>query len=282
MSGHVHSDAFDEGVLADDPIHKLYYAQYGKKDGKPGGQTSKGNTTYFNPSIYRVILLDQRGTGKSQPAGEVRNNTTPDLVSDIEILRNHLQIPKWHLIFGGSWGSTLALLYAQAYPHAVGSLILRGIFTTRAFEIEFSRGPLGAGSFFPEEYEAFVSHLPEDERGDLVNGYYKLLMSENRDTRMQAARAWNAWEMSIGSLVADEDGHILERENLEKIKHIPVVIIQGRYDLVCPPHTAWELGKALPKAKVIFVPDAGHGAKEPGTRAELLQACDEYADYEFQ
>jgi proline iminopeptidase len=290
--------------------------------GGPGGCTKKSNTNYFNPSIYRVVLLDQRGTGKSQPAGEVRDNTTLHLITDIETLRLYLQIPKWHLIFGGSWGSTLALLYAQTYPQSVGSLILRGIFTTRRSEIEWSRGPLGAACFFPEAYEAFVTHLPECEREDLVKGYYARLVSKDHGIRVGAARAWNAWEMSIGSLVPDqdgfaqledekwslahalmeahyavngfwlEDGQILKEANLEKIKHMPgtsivwfffwfegsidwsvVVIVQGRYDLVCPPQTAWELGKALPKARVIFVRDAGHGAKVCGVVMGRWNAC---------
>ncbi|KAJ5570068.1 Proline iminopeptidase [Penicillium hispanicum] len=284
MSGYTHSDPFDEGLLAVGAIHRLHYQQYGKKDGKPviflhggpGGHTSKGNTAYFNPAIYRVVLLDQRGTGKSQPTTELRENTTPALVSDIEALRLHLQIPKWHLIFGGSWGTTLALLYAQAYPTAVGSLILRGIFTTRRAEVDWSRGPVGAANVFPEAWEKFLDYLPEEERGEPVGGYYKRLTSDDHATRVDAAKEWNRWDMSIGSLRTDEagfamledeewsvphalmeahyavhnfwleEGQILKPENLAKVQHIRVTIVHGRYDM------------------------------EPGTRANLLTACDEY------
>lgn len=278
--------------------------------GGPGGHTQKSNTSYFNPAIYRVVLLDQRGTGKSQPAPEIRENTTPNLVSDIEVLRVHLNIPKWHLVFGGSWGSTLALLYAQAYPDVVGSLLMCGIFTTRKSELDWFRGPIGATSVFPEAFEAFVNYLPPEERDDLTGNYYKRLTSDDHATRVAAAREWNRWDLSIGSLKTDEsnfkqlddegwsvphavleahygmnnffleDGQILKEENLAKIRHIPgmsiydpefgdliltlnglATIIQGRYDMVCPPQTAWELHKALPKSKMIWIPDAGHTPK---------------------
>ncbi|KAJ5809880.1 uncharacterized protein N7503_002098 [Penicillium pulvis] len=315
MSGYTHSDAFDSGTLAVGTIHRLHYEQYGKPDGKPvlflhggpGGQTSKANTAYFNPSIYRVILLDQRGTGKSTPQTELRENTTPDLVTDIESLRTHLNIPKWYLLFGGSWGSTLALLYSEAYPDRVGSLLLRGVFTTRDAEVSWSRGVLGAANIFPEAWEAFVGFLPAEERGDPVAAYYKRLTGTDERAKAAAAREWNRWDLSIGTLRVEEgaflnledevwslkhalmeahyavhhfwleDGQILRRENLEKIAHIPTTIIQGRYDMVCPPQTAWELHRALPKSKLIWVADAGHSPKEPGTKAELLKACDEFS-----
>lgn len=219
--------------------------------GGPGGHTSRGNTSYFDPSVYRVILLDQRGTGKSQPATELNENTTPDLVSDIEVIRQHLEIPKWHLIFGGSWGTTLALLYAQAYPQFVGSLVLRGIFTASNSEVAWSRGPFGAANIYPEAWDAFLQFLPEDERHDTTAAYYKRLTSDDRATRVAAAREWNRWDMSIGTLRIDEgsfqqldddawslahalmeahyamnrfwleDGQILKPENLSKISHIP-------------------------------------------------------------
>ena len=223
--------------------------------GGPGGQTSKGNTSYFNPSIYRVVLLDQRGTGKSTPKTELRENTTPDLVSDIETLRTHLNIPKWYLLFGGSWGSTLALLYAQAYPDKVHTLLLRGVFTTRDAEVAWSRGPLGAANVFPEAWGAFVCYLPLEERDDPVAAYYKRLTGEDRVVKMEAAREWNRWDMSIGQLRADEsdllaledeewslahalmeahyavhhfwleEGQILKEENVEKIRHLDGMLI---------------------------------------------------------
>ncbi|KAJ5281190.1 Proline iminopeptidase [Penicillium angulare] len=270
MAGYMHTDPFDTGTLAVGTIHHLYYEQYGNPDGKPviflhggpGGKTSKNNTTYFNPSIYRVILLDQRGTGKSQPQTELRENTTPDLVTDIETLRIHLQIPKWHLLFGGSWGSTLALLYAQSHPDKVNALLLRGVFTTRDAEVSWSRGALGAANIFPEAWEVFLSFLPVQERGDPVAAYYKRLTGDDYAVRLAAAKEWNRWDMSIGSLRVDEsgflaledeewslahalmeahyavhhfwldEGQILKSENLERMRHLSVTIVQGRYDMM--------------------------------------------------
>ncbi|KAJ5756323.1 hypothetical protein N7533_005866 [Penicillium manginii] len=319
MSGYTHSEPFDIGLLPVGTLHRVYYEQYGRKDGKPviflhggpGGCTSRKNTTYFDPAIYRVILLDQRGTGKSKPATELRENSTPDLVSDIEELRQHLSISKWHLIFGGSWGTTLALLYSQAYPQFVGSLILRGIFTASKSEVAWSRGPLGAANIFPEEWDAFQRYLPEYERHDMTAAYYKRLTSDDHTTKIAAAKEWNRWDLSIGELRIDEGGfkqldddawslahalmeahysahcfwledrQILKPENLAKIRHIPVTIIQGRYDMVCPPQTAWELHRSLPKSRLIWIPDAGHSAREPGTRLELIRACDENAVQDF-
>jgi proline iminopeptidase len=319
MNGYEHSDPFDEGMLPVSSIHRLHYEQYGNPDGKPvvylhggpGGHTQKSNTAYFNPDIYRVVLFDQRGTGKSQPAPEIRENTTPNLVADIEALRVHLNIPKWHLVYGGSWGSTLALLYAQAYPDVVVSLLVLGIFTTRKLEMDWFRGPIGATTIFPEAFETFVNHLPPEERGDLTGNYYKRLTSDDHATRVAAAREWNRWDLSIGSLTTNEetfrplddeawsvphavleahygmndfwleDGQILKEENLAKIRHIPVTIIQGRYDMVCPPRTAWELHKGLPKSRLIWIPGAGHTPQEPGTRMKLLEACDYHASQDF-
>ncbi|KAJ5709711.1 hypothetical protein N7493_010002 [Penicillium malachiteum] len=338
MAGYTHTDPFDTGLLAVGTLHHIYYEQYGNPNGRPviflhggpGGQTSKSNTTYFNPKIYRVILLDQRGTGKSTPKTELRENTTPDLVSDIETLRLHLSIQKWYLLFGGSWGSTLALLYAQSHPDKVHSLLLRGVFTTRDAEVSWSRGPHGAANIFPEAWKAFVGFLPVEERGDPVAGYYKRLTGESHKERIAAAKEWNRWDLRIGELKCDErgflaledegwslahalmeahyavhhfwleEGQILKRENLEKMKHLNggfyyfkwllglflmlgtesglVTIVQGRYDMVCPPQTAYDLHCALPGSTLIWVPDAGHSGQEPGTRQEMLRACDRYAD----
>lgn len=219
--------------------------------GGPGGHTSYGNTKFFNPAIYRVVLFDQRGAGKSTPAAEIRENTSQHLVSDIEVLRKHLHITKWHLVFGGSWGSTLSLLYAQAHPEMVGSLILRGIFAARKSELEFSRGPIGAANIFPEAYEAFLNYLPEKDQARPNEAYYDLLVSEDYETRLAAAREWNRWDLSIGTLRPEpegfaqleddawvlaharleahyfangvflEEGQILKEQNLRRISHIP-------------------------------------------------------------
>ena len=222
--------------------------------GGPGGHTSKGNTRYFDPAVYRVVLFDQRGAGKSKPLAELRENTSQLLVQDIETLRNHLGIRKWHVVFGGSWGSTLALLYTQTHPEVAGSLILRGVFTISKAELSWSRGDadgVGANLLYPDAYEAFWNYLPEEDRGNPLQGYYKLLTSEDRQVRVAAARAWNTRDISLGSLeptpedfsaVNDddwsltharleahyalhggwiEDGQLLKAENLGRITHLP-------------------------------------------------------------
>ncbi|PCG91455.1 Proline iminopeptidase [Penicillium occitanis (nom. inval.)] len=304
-SPHTHSSAFDEGFLEVSLIHKLHYEQYGKVDGKPvvflhggpGGSTSFSNTIYFNPNVYRVVLFDQRGAGRSTPSAEIQENTTQDLINDIESIRIHLKITKWHLVFGGSWGSTLALLYAQAHPHMVGSLVLRGICTCRKLEREWSRGSAGAARIYPDAYEEFVNFLSEEERQDPFKGYYKYLLSSDVETRLAAARKWNTWDITIGSLIPDEksfekinddqwslshalleahyfanegwieDGQILRKENIDKIRHIPTTLIQGR---------AWA------ETKLIWVAAAGHSVKEPGIEKALIEVCDEYANSSFE
>jgi proline iminopeptidase len=280
--------------------------------GGPGGKTSIKNTTFFDPAIYRVVLLDQRGCGKSTPPADLRENTSHHLVSDVEELRKHLQISKWHMVFGGSWGSTLSLLYAQTHPDAVGSLVLRGIFTVRKSELDwFYKG--GIGQFFPEQYDEFINYLPEDKRGDSMSAYYALMTSEDPSTRLSAARVWSRMELSTSSLLIDEesfknleddewvlahssieahyfnhgawmeDGQLLMKENIDKIRHIPskskhnivvtfsltvtATIVQGRYDMVCTPRTAYDLHKAWPESSLVWIPDAGHGA---GVSTSLL------------
>lgn len=257
--GYTHDDAYDAGFLSVSDIHRIHYEQYGKQDGKPvvflhggpGGSTSKASTVFFDPAVYRVVLFDQRGAGKSLPVAELRENTSQLLVSDIEALRKHLGIDKWHMVFGGSWGSTLALLYAQTHPEAVGSLVLRGIFTVRKSEIAWTRTADGAGALFPEAYDEFISHLPEPERVDIWAAFYKRLTSEDYITRVKAAQAWNKWEVGISYLVPEpnvldslsddtwslqharmeahyesngaflEEGQLLRSDNIAKIKHIP-------------------------------------------------------------
>ncbi|KAK2768105.1 hypothetical protein FQN53_006316 [Emmonsiellopsis sp. PD_33] len=301
IRSYTHEDAFDEGFLTVSPLHTIYYSQYGKQEGKPvlylhggpGGHTSKANTTHFNPAVYRKI----------------RENTTAHILSDIEVLRTHIGVSKWHALFGGSWGSTLALLYAQAHPDLVGSLIIQGIFTVRREELDWEWRSTGAvARMFPESYRDFITHLPEGERQDPYPAYYRLLTTGERESRVAAARAWNEFDISIGSIVpnqqnlenmrADDDaslahavlechyfihgawleeGQILKKCNLDRIRHIPATIIHGRYDLVCPPKTAYDLHRAWPESRICWIPDAGHSASEPGTRRKLIEVCDEYA-----
>uniref|UniRef100_A0A093V5T2 Proline iminopeptidase n=1 Tax=Talaromyces marneffei PM1 TaxID=1077442 RepID=A0A093V5T2_TALMA len=311
--GYTHDPAFDKGYLSVGSIHKLHYEQYGNPNGKPviflhggpGGNTSPSNAAYFNPTIYRVVLYDQRGAGQSLPTACIEENTTHHLIGDIEILRKHLGIAKWFMVFGGSWGATLALLYAQRYPEMVGSMVLRGIFTARQSEIDWTRMPDGgAAKIWPAEYERFLGFLDDDgdERRNLPESYSKYILNVSDDEvarkkRMDAALEWNRWELTIGALthtpstydkLMDEDwvlahatleahyeangawleeGQILKGENMERIRHIP-----GRYDVVCPPQTAWELHKAWPGSRLFMIPDAGHSPTEPGTWKKLLES----------
>ena len=315
-TGYTHNDPYDSGFLPVGDIHQIHYEQYGKTDGKPvvflhggpGGSTSKASTVFFDPDIYRVVLFDQRGAGQSLPAAELRENTSQHLVSDIEALRKHLGIDKWHMVFGGSWGSTLALLYAETHPEAVGSLVVRGIFTVRKFEVQWARTAGGAGVLFPELHDEFLNFLPAAEREDPWPSYYKRLTSDDYDTRFQASRAWNKWELGISHLVPGsdvydilsddtwclqharmeahyenngaflEEGQLLKPENVAKIRHIPCTsgvgrrtqkwltvcvgsIVQGRYDVVCPSRTAYDLHQAFPESKLYMIPDAGHSAQ---------------------
>ncbi len=312
--GYKHDPPFDAGFLSVGSIHKIYYAQHGNPAGKPviflhggpGGQTSLASTIFFDPKVYRVVLLDQRGSGKSEPAAEIRENTSQLLVEDIETLRTHLGIEKWHMVFGGSWGSTLSLLYAETHPDRVGSLVVRGIFTVRESELYFTRGFNGTAHIYPELFDEWVDFLPEHERADPYKGYLRLLTSEDYETRLNAAKAWNKWETGISKLIPEqttkeeddrwhlqharmevhyetnraflEEGQLLKPENIAKIKHIPCSIVQGRYDVVCPPRTAWHLHKALPDSKLFMIADAGHSATEPGTQRKLIEVCDEYRD----
>lgn len=297
--GHKHERCFDSGYLQVSGIHRIYYEQYGRPGGKPviylhggpGGRSRPSDASFFDPTVYRVILLDQRGAGKSTPSAELRENTSQHLVADIETLREHLGIEKFHLVFGGSWGSTLSLLYAQTHPERVGSLVIRGIYTMRKSEIMFMHGFHGTAYIFPEEHAEFINYLPPEERADPYPAYHKFLTSDDPKTQLRAARAWNKWELAISKLIPDQDsltpleddiwslqharmeihyeinggfmeeGQLLKPENVDRIKRIPCSIVQGRYDMVCPPKTAWELHKALPESRMFIVPDAGHSAK---------------------
>lgn len=230
--------------------------------GGPGGQTGKSNTVYFDPAVYRVVLFDQRGAGKSTPNSELRENRTEFILSDIEVLRKHIGIAKWHCVFGGSWGSTLSLLYAQEHPELVSSLIVQGIFTVRKEELDWSRRA-GAARIFPDLFDKFIDHLPEGDRDTPYTGYYKLLTASDRETQIAAARSWNTWDMSIGTIEVNEtnlekiyddnwslshallechyfingawleDGHILKKSNLDKIRHIPSTTTKQNTQCTC-------------------------------------------------
>jgi proline iminopeptidase len=295
--------------------HRIYYEVCGKPDGKPAvflhGGPGSGCTPsmrqFFDASVYRIVLLDQRGCGRSTPFACLENNTVWDLVSDIETVREHLKIEQWQTVFGGSWGSTLALAYAETHPSRCKSLVLRGIFTLRKNELDWFYQE-GASFLFPDAWEAYLAPIPEEERGDLISAYHKRLLSEDDATKMAACKAWSVWEGTTSKLFPDPDfiskyegdhfalsfarieNHYFYNwkkwvqpedkliQDVGKIRNIPAVIVQGRYDLVCPMRTAWDLHRAWPEADFRLVPDAGHSAYEPGIQKELLDACDRFKD----
>ena len=303
--------AFHKAHLRVSQLHELYYEESGNPKGKPvvflhggpGGGTDPAMRRFFDPKGYRVVLLDQRGCGASRPHAELRENSTWDLVSDLETLRAHLGLERW-MVFGGSWGSTLALAYAQRHPERVTELVLRGIFLLRRSELEwFYQDPLGAGSIFPDLWEKYVAPIPPAERGDLMQAYYRRLTSADAATRATAARAWTTWEGATSFLrtnpayvakfdnpdyaaafarieahyfvnrgFLDSDDQLLR--DIEHIRHIPAVIVQGRYDIVCPMRSAWDLHRAWPEAELRIVPEAGHSAFEPAITRELVAATD--------
>lgn len=299
------------GFLKVDSGHELYYEECGNPDGKPvvflhggpGGGCTTGMRRFWNPDVYRIVLFDQRGSGKSTPHANLENNTTWDLVNDIEVLRVALQIDRWQ-VFGGSWGSTLALAYCQKHPDRVTEIVLRGIFMLRKKEIDWFYQH-GASEIFPDRWQHYLEVIPKDERGDLLQAYYKRLTSEDSDIRLAAARAWSVWEGTTSTLlpnaeIAEEFGAaemalalariechyfvnngFMENNQLinevDMIRNIPAVIVQGRYDVVCPAVSAWELSRAWPEADLRIVPDAGHAAFEPGNVHELVTATDAFA-----
>ncbi len=303
-------EPYETGMLPVSERHTLYYEVSGNPRGKPvvflhggpGGGTSPDHRRYFDPERYRIVLFDQRGAGKSTPYACLEENTTWDLVADIERLRQHLDIRKW-VVFGGSWGSTLALAYAETHPDRVRALVLRGIFLCRKKEIEWFYQE-GANAIFPDAWEPYRDLIPPDERHDMVAAYYRRLTSDDEGVRLAAARAWSVWEGRTSKLLPDpelvkdfderalaiariechyfinrifmESEHYLI-EHVHRIRHIPTVIVQGRYDVVCPVMTAWELHKAFPEADFQIIPNAGHSASEPGTTAALVAATDRFA-----
>lgn len=302
---------FRVGKLKVSDLHEIYFEEVGNPQGQPivflhggpGGGVNADHRRYFDPKHYRLILFDQRGCGQSTPFAELRENTTWDLVADIEKLRKHLNIQKWK-VFGGSWGSTLALTYAISHPERTEALILRGIFLCRPSEIQWFYQE-GASHIFPDAWETYHNHIPSDERHDFVSAYHKRLTSDNETTRLAAARVWSQWEMATSYLhpkasAIDEmedparalpfariEAHYFINnaffktnnwilENIDRIQHIPGTIVQGRYDVVCPAKSAWELHKAWPKSKLLIIPDAGHSAGEPGIRSALIETTDLY------
>jgi proline iminopeptidase len=304
-------EPFASGRLRVSALHELYYEQVGAAGGKPavflhggpGGGVEPHYRRFFDPARYRAVLFDQRGAGKSTPWAGVDENTTQDLVADIEALRQHLGIARW-LVFGGSWGSTLALAYAQAHPDRVTELVLRGVFLLRQKELRWFYQQ-GADAIFPDAWEHFIAAIPAAERGDLLHAYHRRLMSPDREVMLAAARAWSVWEASTSRLRFDpgliasfgEDafaeafarieahyfvngGFLREGQLLEeagRIRHIPGVIVQGRYDVVCPMTSAWDLHRAWPEAELVIVPDAGHSMREEGIAAALIAATDRFA-----
>ena len=298
------------GMLSLDSLHSMYWEECGNRQGipavflhgGPGAGISAKHRRFFDPRAYRTILYDQRGAGRSTPLGELRDNTTPHLVADLETLRQHLGIERW-LVFGGSWGSTLALAYAQAHPERCLGLVLRGIFLCRPGEIDwFMRG---MRTVFPEAWKVFAGHLPQSERNDLLGNFHRRLINPDPAVHMPAARAWSRYEGACSTLLPDPDtaAHFaddivalgLARIEAHYFMHgafvpeggllavaaglqaMPGIIVQGRYDMVCPIITANALHEAWPQAAYLIIPDAGHSAWEAGTLAALVEATDRFA-----
>ena len=302
-------EVFDSGMLAVDARHRIYYEQCGNPDGKPvvilhggpGAGCSAKMRRFHDPARYRIVLFDQRGAGRSTPHADLVGNTTWDLVADIEALREHLGIARWQ-VFGGSWGSTLALAYAEAHPSRVTELVVRGIFMLRRWELEWFYQE-GASRLFPEAWDQYLQAIPDVERGDLISAYHRRLTSSDEATRLAAARAWSVWEASTSLLLPDEafidshrDAHFalsfarieshyfvhggffdVEDQLLRdahRLRGIPGVIVHGRYDVVCPIRNAWDLHKAWPDSRMVVSPAAGHSAFEPQNASALVEATD--------
>lgn len=309
-------EPIETGLLDVGDGQQMYWEVSGNPDGKPvvflhggpGGGTDPSYRRFFDPAAYRIVLLDQRGCGRSTPhiadGASLETNTTPHLIADIEALRTHLGIERWQ-VFGGSWGSTLALAYAQQYPERVTELVLRGIFLLRRKEIDWYYNG-AAGNMYPDLWEKFLAPVPLDQRdSDLVEVYHRLLHSPDPEVATAAAVAWTTWEGATSTLLPNpervaesgeprfalafarienhyfrhggflEEGQLLR--DLAKITHIPVVIVQGRHDVVCPPVSAWDLHRAWPGSVLHIVDDAGHASNEPGIVHRLVEATDEFA-----
>ncbi|GAA4870600.1 prolyl aminopeptidase [Luteimonas vadosa] len=305
-------DPYDTGSLEVDATHTLYYEQCGNPEGKPvvllhggpGGGCSAKMRRFHDPEKYRIVLFDQRGAGRSTPHASLEDNTTWHLVDDIEKLRHHVDIEAWQ-VFGGSWGSTLALAYAETHPGKVTELVLRGIFMLRRWELEWFYQE-GASRLFPDAWQHYVKAIPPVERHDLISAFHRRLTSADEATRLAAARAWSVWEGATSFLRVDEDfvsghedakfalafarienhyfvnGGFFETEDqllrdAERIADIPGVIVHGRYDVVCPLQNAWDLHQAWPKAELRITPTAGHSAFEAENVNALVEATDRFA-----
>jgi proline iminopeptidase len=302
-------EPYNSGMLKLDGLHEMYFEECGSPagvpvvflHGGPGAGSAPAHRRFFDPARYRIVVFDQRGAGRSRPLGELRRNTTPHLIDDLERLRRHLSVERW-LVFGGSWGSTLALAYGIAHPDRCIGLILRGIFLCRKSEIEWFL--YGVRNLFPEAWAAFAQHIPRAERNDLLAAYYRRLTDPNPAVHMPAARAWSLYEGSCSTLLASPEtvayfasdtvalglarieAHYFTHDifmpenalldNVERLRHIPAVIVQGRYDAVCPIVTADDLHRAWPEADYIVVADSGHSAWEPGICAELVKATERF------
>lgn len=304
-------EAREKGMLKVSDLHTIYWEVSGVADGVPvvvlhggpGGGSMPDYRRYFNPEKYNIVIFDQRGCGNSTPHAELKDNNTQFLVEDIEKLRNHLGIETW-FVFGGSWGSTLSLIYAITHPDRVRGLMLRGIFLCRRSELLWFYQD-GASHIFPDKFEPYREHIPVEERDDLIAAYYKRLTSEDKEVRLGAAKEWCLWEMSTSKLIPDtkymdkaenlefaaafsriechyfmnqifvEDGFILKKADV--LKNIPTKIVQGRYDVVCPMKSAYELNQAMPHSQLVVVPDAGHSMGEPGIAEVLVKFSDDFA-----
>lgn len=302
-----HLEPYRTGRLTLDSHHEMYWELSGNPQGVPvlflhggpGAGASPSHRRFFDPECYRIVIFDQRGSGRSTPLGETRENTTQHLIADIEYLREHLQIDKWN-VFGGSWGSTLALAYAQAHPQRCSGLVLRGIFLSKQNEIDWFL--YGMRSFFPEAWGHFSEFVPVPERGDLLGAYWRRLEDPDPQVRVEAARRWGAYEGACSTLLSSmstvahysddrvalglarieahyfanrcflQPGQLID--GIDQIRHLPCTIVQGRYDMVCPIRTAHDLHIAWPEADYIVVPDAGHSAWEPGISAQLVAAME--------
>jgi proline iminopeptidase len=292
------------------PLHRIYVEECGNPNGKPvvfvhggpGGGCEPWHRQFFDPKLCRIVLFDQRGCGKSTPYAELRDNTTWDLVADMEKVRETLGIKSW-LVFGGSWGSTLGLAYAETHPQRVSALVLRGIFLLRPEEIRWFYQE-GCNWIFPDAWEHYLEPIPQSERGDLVAAYHRRLTSENAEVRRDAAKSWSIWEGATSKLLQSEDmiaryggdsfaeafariechyfvnGGFFRSpnqllEDVGRLRKIPGVIVQGRYDVVCPMKSAWDLHRAWPEAQLSVIGDAGHAASESGTLSRLIEVTDQ-------
>ena len=302
-------DPFDSGMLPLDAVHTMYWEQSGNPagvpvvflHGGPGAGSSPAHRRFFDPAFYRVVIFDQRGAGRSTPHGELKDNTTPHLIADMETLRTRLGVERW-LVFGGSWGSTLALAYGEAHPDRCLGFVLRGIFLCREQEAEWFLH--GMRHVFPEAWHKFVGAIPEAERADLLDAYVRRLNHPDPAVHMPAARVWSTYEGACSTLLPNPDtvayfsgdhvalglarieAHYFRHRvflpenallgNVHRLRHIPAVIVQGRYDMVCPTVTADDLHRAWPEAEYVVVSDAGHSAWEPGIRAQLVAAVERF------